>query len=567
MHRDCIDTAGGYRCTPSALMMLYTPGRFFRDMRGGLTFLQKIPVVALYITTTVVIVVLFSTVQASGNDEVMFTISRYVVKGNTLLDYRRLQEVLDPYTGPERTASDVEKARKRLEDLYHAQGYPTILVNIPRQNVEEGVVYLEVIESTIGEVRVTGNRYYTKEKILEKLPSFRRGEVLYVPEIQQEVNKVNRPADLKVTPLLMPGRELGTTDVELKVEDHFPLHGSVEINNRSTNDTTGLRLNNILHYDNLWQSQHSLTLQYQTSPQDTSEVQVYAGAYTMPSPWNSDHIVALYAIISDSDTAFGEGFLVNGKGNIYGLQYVIPLPFLRFYSHSISLELDYKDFDESLGYEDGDEALETPVTYLPVSLNYQGSLPDSTGVTMFRTGLSTAFRGVVTDEEEFEAKRYKARGDYIYVNFRIDRDQHLPAGFGLKAILDGRVADQPLISNEQYLAGGMESVRGYKEGEAAGDNAWHTTAELSAPDIAALLKAPQGCEFIPYVFFDYASLRTLKPLSGQDERTVISGAGLGVRGGLTRYVEYECDFACALRGTDTTDRNDHEIHFRLKGQF
>lgn len=502
-----------------------------------------------------------------GRDEVTFEIMEYTVKGNTLLEYRLFQEALRPYTGTECTAKDVEKARKRLENLYHNEGYPTVLVNIPPQNVENGIVFLEVIESTIGEVRVTGNRYYTREKVLAGLTSFRCGEVLYIPKVQQELNRINRTPDLKVTPLLMPGSRLGTTDVELKVEDHFPLHGSLEYNNRHTHDTTDTRLNAIIRYDNLWQKEHSLTLQYQTSPEDTDEVQVYAVSYILPSLWNEEHIIAIYAVDSDSETAFGEGFEVIGTGSIFGLQYVISLPYYKLYSHSVSIGLEYKDFDDSMGYQGGENALETPLTYMPISVGYRASLSDSWGKTSLNTGIRMALRGIVTDRDEFEAKRYKAKGNYAVLTMGIERDQMLPFDCGLSVKLDGQISDQPLVSNEQYAAGGMASVRGYMENEEVGDDAVHAVMELRAPDVARLFNIQNHHSAIPYVFYDAAALRTLEPLPDQDDKASIHGAGFGMRGRITRYLDFEADWAWALKDTDRTEKYDSQVYFKIKGQF
>jgi hemolysin activation/secretion protein len=174
--------------------------------------------------------------EGRGEPAPTFDIKTFTVEGNTLLTAEKIEDILNPYRGKKKTADDVEKARDSLEKFYHELGYPAVLVNLPEQTVEGGNIRLQVIESTIGNVRVTGNRYYTREKILRDLPSLSPGKILYLPDAQSELTRVNRGQDLKVTPLLAPGKELGTTDVELKVEDKLPLHGNLELNNMSTYD-------------------------------------------------------------------------------------------------------------------------------------------------------------------------------------------------------------------------------------------------------------------------------------------------------------------------------------------
>jgi len=544
-------------------LILMVSERLLIGMRTGLAFFLSGALISLLAFQG-----LTAVVHAQGQEEtVNFEIKAFTVEGNTLFSEREILPVLEPFSGAEKTADDVEQARDRLERFHHEKGYPTVLVNIPEQTVEQGMVRLQVIESKIGRVKVTGNRYFTKEKILKDLPAFRAGEIPYVPKVQEQLNRVNRSPDLKVAPVLMPGKELGSVDVELKVKDRRPLHGSLEVNNRSTQETSDLRVNAMVRYDNLWQKDHSIGLQYQTSPEDMDEVEVVAASYVLPVPWSHDHVLALYGIWSDSDTAFGEGFEVIGKGFILGSRYVMSLPPYKQYTHNLTVGLDYKDFDETTGFADGEEDVKTPIAYLPLSLAYSSFLPDSWGHTRFSTSMNVAFRGLVTDQREFEIKRYEAKGNYLYATAGVERTQKLPADMSLYLKLDGQLADQPLISNEQYSAGGMESVRGYKETEALGDDAFHATAEVIAPNLAKAFELSEHLGFTPYLFYDVAALRVKSPLPGQDGSQTIQGAGLGVRGYVSQFLSYQSDWAVALSDTEDTDRGDSLFHFRVKCEF
>lgn len=512
---------------------------------------------------------------AAGEAGEGFELKTFEVNGNSLLNDDQVRAAVILFTGPGRTAADVEKARDALEKKYHDAGYPAVMVNIPEQTLQDGVVRLQVIESRIGRVKVTGNRYFTMEKVMKDLPSFTPGAMLYLPDVQKEIGRLNRSQDIKVDPIMSPGKEVGTIDVELKVEDRLPLHGSLELNNRSTHDTKDLRLSAEVHYDNLWQREHSVSLQYQTAPQDTSEMQVLGASYVLPAPWERDDQVALYAISSNSDTTFAsldEEFRVIGKGKIFGLREVTALPPYKLYSHTLTLGVDYKHFDQAVGMTASGETTHTPLTYLPLSVSYSASLPDEWGgMTQFNAGLNLSMRGVVSRENEFEDARYKARADYYYFVAGLQRTQKLPRDMGLLVKVDGQYADQPLISNEQYVAGGMESVRGYKEGEAAGDEALHGVLELSFPDplrgSGKEKPATKWLQMSPFLFYDMAALTIHNPLPGQDGSIKIAGTGAGVRGSMAKNLEYEVDWAVALDNTDKIKRHDEMVHFKLKAVF
>ena len=506
---------------------------------------------------------------AAGGEEAGFDIRAYDITGNSIFPSEKLQDEVMPFTGRGKTSADVEKARDAIEKFYHDAGYPAVMVNIPEQTLQDNIVKLQVIESRIGRVKVTGNRYFTMEKIMGGLPSLATGGMLYLPEVQEEIGLLNRSSDFKVDPAMTPGKEPGTIDIELKVEDRLPLHGYLELNNRASHDTSALRLNGMIRYDNLWQKEHSISFQYQTSPQRGKEVQVAGGSYVLPAPWNSDHQLALYAIWSDSNTAFGEGFKVVGKGEIFGMRYVMPLPSYRLYSHNVTLGIDYKHFNQAMGYTTSSgETTYTPVTYMPLSLSYSASLPDEWGgVTVFSGGLNLSLRGVISNENEFELKRYKATAGYLYATAGIQRTQKLPLGMGLFVKADGQLSDQPLIDNEQYTAGGMENVRGYLESEASGDNAVHGTLEVSFPNPLEKTGLGRHVQATPFIFYDMAELFTRSPLPGQARSLNLQGAGAGVRGSITKYLEYEVDWAMALHETDKTTSGSQKVYFKAKAVF
>jgi len=501
---------------------------------------------------------------AAPDQEARFEITGYQVVGNTLLPEQQLSDLLDDFTGPDCVVADVEKAREALESRYHDAGYPTVLVNIPEQSITVGTIRLQVIESKTGTTTVTGNRHYDSRMILKRLPALAPGTVLYLPAVQEQVGKLNRIPDLKVVPALAPGKEQATVDIALKAEDHFPLHGSLEINNRYSANTTALRLNGALHYDNLWQAEHALSLQYQTAPEKPEEVQVISGSYSLPAPWLSDQTLVLYGVDSDSATGFGAGFQTKGKGIIIGTRLIAPLPGRGEYTHGLVLGLDYKKFQESVGQNGAD--VTTPVEYLPASLVYNGSLADSGGLTSVNGGLNASFRGLVARESQFSDKRYKSRGNYLTATLGGERRQTLPAGLGLKVKVDGQIANQPLISNEQYSAGGMESVRGYLESALSADSALHGSFELSLPD--ALQRLGKGeHSAVPYLFYDAAALWTLEPLPGQQDYTGIHGAGFGLRGLLYRNFDYQGDCSWALSREAAASPGDFRFYFKVKYQF
>ena len=101
--------------------------------------------------------------------------------------------------------------------------------------------------------------------------------------------------------------------MDLNVKDTMPVHGSVELNNRYSADTTPLRLNGSASYDNLWQLGHSIGGSFQLSPEDLTQVKVFSGYYLARVPGVDWLSLELQGTSQDSNVNTLGGIGVVGK--------------------------------------------------------------------------------------------------------------------------------------------------------------------------------------------------------------------------------------------------------------
>lgn len=461
--------------------------------------------------------------DAHVQEENHFDVLEYRVTGNTVLSAAAIEEAVYPWMGEGKLIADVEKARETLEKVYHNAGYLTVLVDIPEQDVNQGIVHLNVTEGKVDHLRVKGSRYYSLGFIKAQAPSLAEGQVPYFPQVQKDVASLNRTADRRVTPVMRAGKKFGTVDVDLKVEDNLPLHASLELNDQYSKNTERWRMAGMMRYDNLWQRDHSLTLQFQTAPQNTNQVKVLSASYLGRFD-DSDTMLAVYGVKSNSSVATVGGISVLGDGAILGARLVLPLPSVKDYSHSLSVGADYKDFEENILF--GADTAKTPISYLPFAVQYSATAQDEQGVTQFGLGMNFGLRGMVGTDDEFEVKRVGAKSNFFVAKPEVQRTQTLPQDFQLWGKLDGQFAGGMLISNEQYVAGGANSVRGYLEAEAAGDHALHASLELRSPP----LRRAEWLQELRFIgFYDIATLRVIDATVNEREQHTIAGAGVGMR--------------------------------------
>jgi hemolysin activation/secretion protein len=507
--------------------------------------------------------------EPNAAKKVVFSIREYQVTGNTLLPAVRIEEAVYRYLGENKSIDDVESARAALEKAYHDAGYLTALVNIPEQSVAGGIVKLNVTEGNVEKVRVVGSQYHLPDRILYKVPELAEGSVPYFPAVQKEMIAANSAADLRVTPVLRPGKTPGTVEAELQVQDQLPLHASIELNNYASPNTSNLRVAGMVRYDNLWQREHSLALQYQTSPKKMGEVRVFSGTYLMPIG-NSDNKLAYYAVVSHSDVATVGDMTLLGSGDIVGVRWVIPLQSRERLFHTLTLGADYKHFlnDTLLS---GANTGHTPVTYFPLSVAYSATMPDEAGSSAANAALNFQLRGMgdrMTEcygqvTTEFECNRYDAKPDYIYLRGGIERTQNLPRGLALFARLDGQLASGPLISNEMFTAGGADSVRGYYESEQAGDDGARGTLELRGPQWAK----GNFNDLRAVAFFEGAHLRVREALPAQISAFNLASTGVGLRMQAWKNLTMALDAAWPLKDTTYTEAGKARFGFKAVGSF
>lgn len=497
-----------------------------------------------------------------------FDIWEYQVEGNTLLPQKDIERSVYPHLGPKKTIDNVEAARKQLEQIYQERGYGTVFVDIPEQDVVGGVVRLKVNEGKVERLRVTGSRYFSLGRIKAMVPSLNKDSVPHLPTVQEELVALNkRSSDRAITPVLRPGRTPGKVEVELKVEDELPLHGSVEVNDRYSADTTRLRVGGTVRYDNLWQKEHSVSASYQTSPEDTEEVKVFAGTYLWKFE-NSDHLLALYGVMSDTSVATVGTLGVIGSGAIVGARYIVPLTTLGNYYHNVTLGGDYKDFDESVGLL-GADTLETPISYVMFGPAYSGTWIKEEATSHLNAAVNFAPRGMGNTQEEFENKRFNAEPNFAYLRLSGDHSEPLGLGAAFFARLSGQIASGPLVSNEQFGIGGADTVRGYLESQALGDDGINGTLEVRSPSLGKYfgLKADKVQNLQLLAFTDAGQVRIRQPLPAQEESAFLWSTGTGMRAGLFNHFDAELMWAYPLKESGTVREGESRFHFNFGYEF
>lgn len=495
-------------------------------------------------------------------------IDEYTVLGNHILTEEEVDDAVYPYLGPGQTVASVDAARAALQKAYTDKGYETVAVEIPPQHVVNGVVILKVVEGKVGRLNVNGSRYFSLNEIKKEAPSLAPGTVPNFKAVTHDIVALNSWPDRQVTPVLQTGSTPGTVDVNLNVKDTLPLHGSLGLNNFYSPDTTPLRLNGALSYDNLWQRGDAISFNFQLAPQDLNDAEVFEGSYQARIPGVNWASLLVYGLDSNSDVSSVGGSDVIGKGQVIGTRGIFTLPSGPGFFDSLSAGIDYKNFNQGVTF--GGVTVPSPVTYYPLTATYSATWQGTSGTTQFDIGPTFSLRGLGSNTAEFDNRRYDAQSNFIYVKGDLSRTQELPDGYELFGKMQGQIANEPLVNTEQFAGGGQDTVRGYLEAEVLGDNAIIGSVEIRTPSLAHFVPssfASKIDDWRIYAWGEGGQLSILDALPEQQSVFDLASIGVGTRIKLFNHLNGMVELALPLVSSVVTKADSPRIQFSVWVEF
>jgi hemolysin activation/secretion protein len=505
---------------------------------------------------------LFSISGVTAVAENHFLIAEYRVIGNTALANRDIERLLYPLLGEGKSLADVEAARTALEKLYHDKGYGAAFVDIPPQTVRDGLVRLRVTEGRIESTKISGAKYFPERDVIAQLPASTPGSVLQISKLQQQLGTVNgETPDRAVVPVLKAGSAPGTVDLDLKVNDTLPLHGSLELNDQATVGTHELRSVAGLSYDDIFGRLDSLSLQYQFTPQQPDQVRVFGLNYVVHA-FDSGLQPSFSYINSNSNVPTVGTLGVVGIGEITSAKLVYPIFNSPLTVQSLNVGADYKHFRNTIN-QNATTALDTPITYVNLSAGYNGIWRSDLQTTSLNVVVNAGPRGVVNNSTAFENDRFKGRSNYFDVKADLLAIFRLPGNFSLRLRAAGQEATEPLITNEDFSIAGVDGVRGYLEAEELADQAVKGTIQLTTPG----LHADQKTIFDAYGFFDEGRGTVIDALPGEPGSVSLQSIGLGLDLLPGEKVTGSVAWARALRDASVTRAGDSRVLFIFRGVF
>ena len=477
---------------------------------------------------------------------VRFVVERFVVEGDNPLSQPRTQEILAPFTGEHAGVDGLLAAADALERAIAQAGVAFQRVVLPPQSLQEGTVVLRVAVFTVARVEVRGARHHSEENVRRSVPSLREGETPDTGAIARDMAEANR-LGWKTANLTFRESETDPEglDAVLEVEDRRPWLAWSGLDNTGSADTGPLRWSLGASAGNLFDRDHSVNASYVTSPGHTDQVSQWAVSYTAPLHGPGGTLSAYY-VRSDVDTGrVLDALDVSGAGEFAGLQYTRELRRRGRLSQRLSVGVDDRRFDNEVLFG-GSDIAPPAVRSRPVSLGWAAEYAgEDWGVDVRVQYARSLGGGSGNDDTAYGLNRAGARAGWDALRGGATLTRSLPGGWSARGLVDGQLADEPLIAGEQFGVGGVGSVRGFSEREVAGDDGVRGSVELWSPAVAEA-----GVRFL--VFADAGRVSDAADGDARSGDTIAS-VGAGMRWSWKEHVALLLDVGVIVEGTATRE--------------
>ena len=519
-----------------------------------MTSLKQLLTLALAIVSVAVNTVSFA--QGEADEPVVrFGVTQFIVEGDNPLDPAETDGVLDRYIGEYAGIDGLLDAAEALESAIAAKGLSFRRVLLPPQQLNEGVVKLQVVAFEISKIAVKGNEHFSEDNIRASVPSLQENEIPTTSTISRDLALANRNP-YKQTSIKF--RESSNTpnslEADVEVEDKKPWAIFAGLSNVGDSSTAPSRLTLGYQASNFLDTDHVATVTYTTAPGALDDVAQFAASYSAPLPKVGGELTA-YFVNSDVDTGrILDFFDVSGSGKFTGLSYHHELGRTGGFIHSATVSIDDKLFANNvvaLGVNQAQDVRSRPVTVQYENRYQKSGLESNFRISYTRNTAS----GGGNNGFAYRANRAGADSVWDVVRLSGEATVSLPAHWALHTEAALQITSEPLIAGEQFGLGGARSVRGFDEREISGDDGGRASAELWAPPI-------DGVPLRFLFFLDGGAVRLEQPIEGRRDRDFIASFGGGVRYQWKQNVSVSIDIGQILAGT-TTRKKGTRGHFNF----
>ena len=439
--------------------------------------------------------------------DVRLTVKRFAITGNTLIAEDRLLPRVQSWLGRPVGFAELQEAMRAVAQAYREAGW-IVRTLLPQQDVTEGVVTIQVIESRFAGSRVESPQ--AKRVRPERLNRFieaqqKKGEPLNARALDRALLLADDLPGVTLTGALEPGQNHGETGLVLQAQDEPIFDAELGIDNWGSRSTGARRLFASGTYNGI----RGVGDRARIDLVDTTGSVFFRMGYTTPIGYDGWQL-GVNGSWFDYKLTSGDFAGLNGMGDSGSLGVDLSYPLIRSRLHNLYFTTG---LDQRRYRNDANDVRQSEYSVTAANIGLVGNLYDRWGGI---NNMNVAFVGGRVRQGALQpAENPALNGGYGKLRYALSRLQMIDSRLSLYTAVSGQYANDRLDSSERFYLGGPTGVRAYPVNEGSGSRGVLATVELR-------LRLPAGFTMAP--FYDYGSVSN--PDTGPNYS--LKGGGLAV---------------------------------------
>lgn len=468
-------------------------------------------------------------------DERRVRIDHFTITGNTVFSKEDLRALIADREGTELTLTEIYALADRLTDFYQSHGYSLTTVTVPAQRMLEGVLRLEVVEGRVGKLVFLDNQRYGDEFLARQLDGLKPGTILRFADLERDILLLNDLPGLVARSVLVPGKEYGTTDINLRMEEK-KVAASAVLDNQGRKVIGQWRLGADFTINNPFKFGDALGIGYTHSQHSL----LRQGRFNYGFPLLNDGTRMNFSYSRAEYDVGGDFAALDIAGISETARLQISHPIIRSRKTNLSATIGGAHI---MGQSDlRDIPLnDDTINFLEAGLNYSrrnasGGLANLSG--LFASNFRSNPNG--TDNEALPP-RLELHGDYEYL-----------FGQGWSGLVRGEavLSSDSLPDSNKYSLGGPASVRGFVSSQLRGDQGVMGALELRRGVAFA------HADLLLRGFVDAGEVRYEIPLADGSRSDSLASAGIGMTVSVSGKYILDLQWAKPIDGNEPGDGYD-----------
>jgi hemolysin activation/secretion protein len=452
-------------------------------------------------------------------------VQKIQVTGSTILNPDEIKALVSPLEGRLATLTQLKQVADKITEIYLNRGYITSRAVLPPQAITAGIVQIQVIEGRLSRlIEVEGTKRLNPEYIRSRI-RLGAGMPLSTTKLEDQLRLLRvDPLFNNIEARLRASDNEGESVLIVRVSEANPFQSSFSIDNYSPPSVGSTRLGVGLRHRNITGNGDELAAAYYRSLGDSD---VFDFSYRVPLNAMNGTLQLRAAPNRNSIVqAPFDDFDISGKSNLFEVSYRQPL-----------VRSPIEEFALSTGF-----TYQTGRTFVGGEPTPFGIGPDSRGVSTtsaIKLGQDYIRRdpqGAWAVRSQFTIgtnlldatnnKGSEPDGQFLSWLGQVQRVQRLNNKHLLIVQGDLQLSANSLLSSQQFVIGGGQSLRGYRQNARSGDNGLRFSIENRMTVQRDASGAPK-LQFAP--FFDAGTVWNMpnNPNKLTSQR-FLAGLGLGV---------------------------------------